>query len=229
MRAPGANSQSVRGRSRDETRAHILAAAERIFAESGLAGARTEAIAARARVNKALLYYYFRSKEELHLAVLRERMGELRERGLAAISSARSVQAKVEGFVNAQFDFFSVRRYYPRLVQRVLMAGGRALADLRREQLAPLYQKLAEVIEEGVRRGELRAMDSHHAVLSLVALTVHYFAVAPIIKQVAGRDPYEESNLALRRREVLEIVRHGFFRSADPPTPRLRRARGAPQ
>ena len=44
-----------------ETRAAILRAAERIYAESGLAGARTEAIAAAAGVNKALLYYYFRS------------------------------------------------------------------------------------------------------------------------------------------------------------------------
>lgn len=213
MRAPEANSRPARGRSGDETRAHILAAAERIFAEAGLAGARTEAIAASAGVNKALLYYYYRSKEELYRAILRERMGELRQRGLAAISQGRSAQAKVEGFVNAQLDFFSARRYYPQLVLRLMMAGERALADLRRKQVAPVYQRLAKVIEEGVRKGELRPVDSHHAVLSLIALTVHYFAAAPVIKQVTGRDPYEERNLALRRREVLEVVRRGFFRS----------------
>ena len=53
-----------------ETRATILRAAEHIFAEQGLAGARTDAIAAAAGVNKALLYYYFPSKEGLYCAVL---------------------------------------------------------------------------------------------------------------------------------------------------------------
>jgi len=52
------------------TRAAILAAAERVFARSGLAGARTDLIADEAGVNKALLYYYFQSKEKLYLAVL---------------------------------------------------------------------------------------------------------------------------------------------------------------
>jgi AcrR family transcriptional regulator len=51
-----------------ETRTAILAAAERIFADGGLEGARMDAIAVKAGVNKALLYYYFRGKEELYAA-----------------------------------------------------------------------------------------------------------------------------------------------------------------
>ena len=54
-----------------DTRAAILAAAEQIFAKAGLDGARTDAIAAAAGVNKALLYYYFKSKDGLYEAVSR--------------------------------------------------------------------------------------------------------------------------------------------------------------
>lgn len=198
-----------------ETRANILEAAERIFAEVGLAGARTDAIAAAVGVNKALLYYYFRSKEELYRAILEARMRELRERVMAVLSSEGSAQAMLEGFVKAQFAFFSVRPYYPRLVQRLLMSGGRAIADLVREQFVPMYRKLVEVVENGVRSGELRPVDSHHAVLSLVALTVHYFAAAPIIRQVAGRDPYEQSNLAQREKEVLKFVRYALLQEPE--------------
>ena len=50
----------------DQTRARILDAAVREFSENGLAGARTEQIAEAAGVNKALLYYYFKSKEALY-------------------------------------------------------------------------------------------------------------------------------------------------------------------
>ena len=57
--------ESAAKTSRQNSREAILLAAERIFAESGLAGARTDAIAAAAGVNKALLYYYFKSKSDL--------------------------------------------------------------------------------------------------------------------------------------------------------------------
>ena len=65
--APRIRSQAERA---DQTRARILDAALRQFSQNGLAGARTEQIAEDAGVNKALLYYYFRSKDELYAAVI---------------------------------------------------------------------------------------------------------------------------------------------------------------
>src|ERR1700720_3880050 len=65
---------------RPATVRRILQAAENVFAEQGLAGARIDAIARAARVNKALLYYYFRSKEELHRFTLQTLFGQMRER-----------------------------------------------------------------------------------------------------------------------------------------------------
>src|ERR1700676_5136854 len=67
---------------RDLTRARrIVAAAEQIFAEQGLAGARMDEIARAAKVNKALLYYYFRSKEELYRFVLDTLLSQLSTKG----------------------------------------------------------------------------------------------------------------------------------------------------
>src|SRR5580698_11256967 len=66
---------------RDLTTARrIVATAEQIFAEQGLAGARMDEIARAAKVNKALLYYYFRSKEELYRFVLETLLSQLRRR-----------------------------------------------------------------------------------------------------------------------------------------------------
>src|ERR1700674_2323326 len=59
------------------TARRIVATAEGIFAEQGLAGARMDEIARAAKVNKALLYYYFRSKEELHRFVLEALLSQL--------------------------------------------------------------------------------------------------------------------------------------------------------
>ena len=70
-----------------ETRAAILKAAERIYAECGLAGARTEAIAAAAGVNKALLYYYFESKEDLYRAVVGTHLREFHRQAEEVLSA----------------------------------------------------------------------------------------------------------------------------------------------
>src|ERR1700687_3637310 len=87
------------------TARRIVAAAEDIFAEQGLAGARMDEIARAAKVNKALLYYYFRSKEELYRFVLDTLLSQLRSRvgnpGAAATSPRKQLAAMVDHF----FDF----------------------------------------------------------------------------------------------------------------------------
>src|ERR1700730_10193304 len=71
----------------EESRAAILQAAAKEFAEHGIAGARTDAIAREAGVNKALLYYYFRDKETLYGAVLDNVFGGLTQSIQEALSS----------------------------------------------------------------------------------------------------------------------------------------------
>src|SRR5215469_2886002 len=82
---------STIGRRRQErsqrSRAAILAAAERLFAASGLDGTRTETIAAEAGVNKALLYYYFKSKDALYEAVLENYVSEFFDRAATVLDS----------------------------------------------------------------------------------------------------------------------------------------------
>jgi len=76
------------------TRAAILAAAESVFARAGLAGSRTDLVAAQAGANKALLYYYFQSKEKLYQAVLDDHFEEFNRKALQVLGepgSAREV------------------------------------------------------------------------------------------------------------------------------------------
>ena len=79
-----------------ETRSRILDAALREFSAHGLAGARTEQIAAAAGVNKALIYYYFESKEKLYLAALELAAGRVRDRADGGVFCA--TPARENGF-----------------------------------------------------------------------------------------------------------------------------------
>lgn len=198
-----------------ETRAAILAAAEHVFADGGLEGARMEAIAAEAGVNKALLYYYFRSKEELYAAILEGHLQDFSQRALEILASDRSARSTLLEYMTLHFDFLSQRPYFPRLIQRLMTTAEQPARRLFQEYSAPVYRKLVHVIERGVRAGELRPVDSHHTVYSLVALTVFYFSAAPVVKSVSRKDPFEPANVRRRKDEVLRFIRYGLFREPE--------------
>src|ERR1700757_4597115 len=83
----------------EESRAAILQAAAQEFAEHGIAGARTDAIARAARVNKALIYYYFKDKETLYGAVLDEAFSGLKATVLRVLDGNESPRNKIMAYV----------------------------------------------------------------------------------------------------------------------------------
>ncbi len=205
----------IRRKGSNRTRGAILRAAERIFASAGLAGARTEAIAARAGVNKALLYYYFRSKDDIFQAVLEDHLKEFQTRGLEALEGNGPAGPILLRYVSTHFDFISARPYYPRLLQRLMLTGGKPLERLVKEHFLPISRKLIGVIERGVEEGEFHRVDSRHAAISLVGLTVFYFSSAPALKLLSGTDPYEPGELTRRREEVLRFIRYALLRNPE--------------
>jgi TetR/AcrR family transcriptional regulator len=208
MRPPG---KRVSGRSRDS----ILRAAERIFADAGLAGARTDAIAAAARVNKALLYYYFKSKDALYVAVLENHMKEFNRLGLEVLGQGGSARKRVLNYVRMHFDFVSARPFYPRLFPRLMISRGTTLERLAKKYSLPVLRQLVHVIERGVREGEFRAVDADETAISLLGLTAFYFVSAPMVRKVARVNPYAKGRLARRKKEILDFVRYGLFRHPE--------------
>lgn len=214
---PRSNQPKRRDRS-ERSRAAILAAAERLFAGAGLAGARTEAIAEEAGVNKALLYYYFKSKDALYEAVLEGHAKEFYERAMAILESRGRARDILLAYVGMHFDFVAARPHYPVLIQRLSMSSGRPLERLARKYSVPLAERMLEVIQRGIRSGEFRRVSPQHTMISLAALTGFYFVMAPVARTVLRFDPYDDEQLRRRREEVLEFIRHGLFRNPEAPS-----------
>lgn len=193
------------------TRAAILAAAERSFAEAGLAGARTDAIAAAAGVNKAMLYYYFRSKTGLYEAVVEEHFQEFNRQALQVLAEPGSARAVLLRYVSLHFDFISARHRCAALYQQLMMAGGKPRERIVRKYFAPRSQALARLLERGTRAREFRPADRFHTALSITALIVFYFSAAQVLQLLGHADAYTDANLRRRKREVLDFIRHGLF------------------
>src|SRR5438045_3831129 len=139
----------------------IVSAAEKIFAEQGLDGARTDAIARAARVNKALLYYYFKSKEDLHRFTIQTLFAEMRAQlEIAMEERTATSRERLISFINGYFDFALAHPNYPRLVQREVMGRGASLQWIVKTSFGPLHGSLTNTIRSGIGSGEFRRVDA---------------------------------------------------------------------
>jgi len=198
----------------DESRAAILHAALREFSDQGMAGARTDAIARSAGVNKALLYYYFQDKETLYGAALDHVFSQLAKHMLEVLERDLPPAEKVLTYVGEYFDFVARSGFTRNLVQMEMVRSGHGSPHLRRIAklyFKPLYQRLGEVIREGIATGEFRPVSPMQFIPSMVALVVFYFISAPVMRTVTGSDPLSPEKIAERRAAVLDFVSAALF------------------
>jgi len=200
----------------EESRAAILQAAAHEFAAHGVAGARTDAIAREARVNKALLYYYFKDKETLYGAVLDDAFSGLKQAVFQALDSQLPPGEKIMAYAGAYFDFIASNQLYPRLMQREMMRAREGqsahIEKIVKTYIQPIFVRVSEVMKEGIAKGEFRPVNPAHFVPSMVAMIVFYFSSAPVMQKIVGFNPLSPERIAERRAAVLDFIAAALFR-----------------
>jgi TetR/AcrR family transcriptional regulator len=164
----------------------ILAAAAVEFSARGYAGARVDRIARRARVNKAMLYYHYLSKQALYRALLRRTFSQAATR-LAAIASAEGAPAdKLDRSVAAIAAFIRQHAHFPAIMLREIAEGGAHLDPETLAALAALPRSVASIVRAGVRSGDFRPVHPLAVYFSVLAPLVMYLTGAPIRKQLSA-------------------------------------------
>jgi TetR/AcrR family transcriptional regulator len=163
----------------------ILAAAALEFAARGFAGARVDRIARRAKVNKAMIYYHFKSKERLYRTLLR-RMFTLAAERLQAIAAGSGAPAdKVDLAIAGIAAFIQEHTFFPAIMLREVAEGGSHLDRETLKALAAVPRTVAGIVEEGITRGDFRPVDPVFAYFSMLAPIVFYLAGTPIRKELS--------------------------------------------
>jgi TetR/AcrR family transcriptional regulator len=213
-------SKSARPGSRGEpekTRAAILNSALEEFAHEGVTGARTDEIARRAGVNKALIYYYFKDKEGLYAAALERVFTGLHHHVMPVLEHPTlPPKEKLLKYVAAHFDYIASSPVYPRLVQREFMrTSGKTLSAVASRILErygkPIYVKLAALIRAGVESGEFRDVDPFQTITSILGTIVFYFISLPAQQVMMPGDPGTRERVASRRAAVQDFVAAALF------------------
>ena len=206
----------------EESRAAILQAAAQEFAEYGIAGARTDAIAREARVNKALLYYYFKDKETLYGAVLDSAFAGLKNKVFEVLDSKLPPREKVLAYAGAYFDFIASNQLYPRLMQREMMRAKEGnsphIDSIIKNYIRPIFVRVGELIQKGIAEGQFRRVNPAHFVPSMVAMIVFYFSSAPMMQKIVGFNPLTAERIAERRAAVLDFISAALFQSKHNAT-----------
>ncbi|MFP5206263.1 MAG: TetR/AcrR family transcriptional regulator [Acidobacteriota bacterium] len=205
-----------------ETRARILDAALTEFSAKGLAGARTEQIAAAAGVNKALLYYYFESKEKLYSAALEMVSGRVRDRSLAVFQRDASAGERLMRAALEHFDRILTQREFQSLMQQEMIRlhkGEEGMLPMLVQRIfEPLQTAFMTMAREGTVSGELIEVDGMQMILAALGMNVFYFLSAPVWRLVMSFEPFDREVLAARRRALVEFLGQAVFQD---------RARGA--
>jgi AcrR family transcriptional regulator len=188
----------VANRDPEATKARILAAAVHEFSAKGISGARVDAIAARARVNKRMLYYYFESKEGLFREILRRRLAE---------GAAKLLESDVSDpdRLAARTARLPAQREYTRLTMWEALdtdPDRPVNAEMRRA----LYTDWVDAVREEQRAGRLPDdLDAAQLVLSEVCLTMGPFLLPQLTQLVTGRSVKDPEFLA-QREEFLRAL-----------------------
>ena len=199
----------LRTRDADRTQQAILRAAMAEFAELGLGGARTDAIAERAGVNKRLIYYYFGGKDELFLAALEQTYADIREaeRELHLLE-VEPVQA-LRRLVDFTWEHYLAHPEFLTLLNSENLHRARHLKQSARvrEMNSPLIQTLGEVLERGRREGLFRGgVDPLQLYISIAGLAYFYLSNNHTLSAIFGRDLMGTKALNQRLSHITDVV-----------------------
>jgi TetR/AcrR family transcriptional regulator len=203
-----------------------MQAAEQIFAEYGYHGARLRQIAAAVGIQKASLFHHFPGKEELYRAILEESAADIGEALGRAVGVGGPFDERLRLLVSTYVDLVAERPAHTRMLLRQCLERSPAAAAGRPE-LEPLFALVVDFIGEGQRARSFRTLDPAALVLSVVGVTLFFFAAAPLIAprwtaEKTARGEFAETV----KRYVTEMAERMLLLDAEqrPVGPRLRMA-----
>ncbi len=176
------------GRSDGDTRAEILGAARRVFAQRGLAGTSVREVAEAARVNNAMIYYHFKDKDDLYRAVLSDSFSAMIDIWKDPVfTSKTSVRKKIEKYVEGFIRFQKGNEDLRRIMAMEFAGSSGNCTWICEQYFADNYAHLVKMFREGMKSGELRKFDPSLAVPSLIGVIIHNFILQPMAEHVHGR------------------------------------------
>ena len=197
-----------------DTERDIFDAALQVFAREGRRGARMQEIADAAGINKAMLHYYFRSKEKLYEDVFAFTMRRFMASFGASLKEAPTFEETLRAFIDGYVDFVRSNEAAMRLMVNENLTGGTLLGEHLRAATeagdAP-PKILVETIASAVEAGEIRPVDPDHTVLSVISTCLFFFVAQPTVQIIhPAADDDWDAFVEARKEHLFDLIYHGL-------------------
>ena len=203
------------------SRERLLAAASAEFAARGFSGAKVDRIAARARLNKAMIYYHFRNKAALYREIL---TGVFQTIASAVASEvvATEPETQLRQFVRVIARIVAERPDFAAIWLRELAGGGRHIDTAVLTEMRRILATLSSIIRLGVDRGCFLPAHPVVAQVAIVGPILMFAASAPARERLARAD---EPLLSPERNEFLEYIERAAIGALRPPSVESRQSK----
>jgi TetR/AcrR family transcriptional regulator len=172
-----------------KTKDRILRAAIDEFVEYGFYGARTQRIANRAKVNKAMLHYYFSNKEKIYEQVLETIAGAIFDRLTAISDEPVSIEKKIEQIMDVYVGVFTEYNDYLKIFLYEIMRGGDRLRSVlmsRSGGVRNAFKKFMTYFDGQIKEGNIRKISGIHLFISIVSQLAPVYVGKQLIEKVTG-------------------------------------------
>lgn len=206
---PSDKAPTRRSRAVAAKREAILAAALELFSQFGIHGTSLDKVAERAEVSKTNLLYYFPSKEELYVAVLKN----ILDVWLAPLRAMREDLQPLEAINEYILLKLEVSRDYPqasRLFCLEMLQGAPLLKGELEGALKALVDEKSAIIERWIAQGRLAPVEPHHLIFMLWATTQHYADFATQVEAITGQTLHDHSFFNQTVENVQRMVIEGI-------------------
>src|SRR5690554_1392940 len=166
---------------RDTTEEKILAAAQSVFIRKGMDGTRMKEIADEAGINKALLHYYFRSKQKLFEAIFEKAFTQILPDIINMVESDKNFIEKLNIFIDNYFDLLMKNPFLPGFILTEINRDSDLIVSVfRKHGVNPSV--FLEVAKKEMGKGNIRKMDPRELLINILALCIFPFAARPLLE-----------------------------------------------
>jgi TetR/AcrR family transcriptional regulator len=187
----------------ESTERRILSAAKKIFIAKGMAGARMQDIADAAGINKALLHYYFRSKEKLFETIFKEVAKEFLPKINLIFESDQNLFEKIEMFCREYIDQIRKTPYLPVFILNEINQQPEILIKKMWGNGKPPVDLFFNQVQKEIRKGIIKPIHPAQLLMNMLSLCIFPFAAKPILELVGGISKTQFDNLMEERKTMI--------------------------
>ena len=185
----------------------ILQSAREVFMKSGLQGARMQEIADKASINKAMLYYYYRSKEDLFKAVFIEEIYKVMPKISELLAIDLPLFDKIRYFVENYIDIIKRNKHMPIFVLTEINQNPERIVSFARKKVMTYFHVLVKDVDKAYKEGLIINIEPQQLIVNMLALCLFPFAARPMVKGIFGmdEDAFDEF-IDRRKKEVPDFI-----------------------